>query len=126
MFFNTWSKGRESLACDVGGCPASLPHILTMGSDQNTKTVLIKTAPIHLLKNGAEALELCEGQKSTRQLVNVINHPQSLVLEFLDKTLHHASCEPRLERHDIKQAVRTALDGLAFLHAHKRAHTGEN
>lgn len=95
-----------------------------MGSDPNTKTVLIKTAPLPRLKNEIESLELCQGHKSIRQLVDVIDHPQSLVLEFLDKTLYDASCEQRLERQDIKRAVRTALDGLAILHAHKRAHTG--
>ncbi len=54
-----------------------------MGSDPNTKTVLIKTAPSHRLKNNIESLELCQGHKSIRQLVDVIDHPQSLVLEFL-------------------------------------------
>lgn len=75
--------------------------------------------------NEIEALELCQGHKSIRQLVDVIENPQSLVLEFLDKTLYHASCEQKLDRCDIKRAVKTVLDGLAVLHAHKRAHTGQ-
>jgi casein kinase II subunit alpha len=58
-------------------------------------------------------------------MVDVVDHPHSLVLEFLDKSLYEASCERRLERHDIKRAIRTVLDALAFLHAHKRAHTGQ-
>lgn len=86
--------------------------------------VLIKTAPPPLLKNEIQALKLCQGHQSIRPLLDVIDNPQSLVLEFLDKTLYDASCEKRLERRDIKRAVKTTLDGLAILHAHKRAHTG--
>jgi serine/threonine protein kinase len=100
--------------------------MLSLGSDRDTKTILIKTAPETRFRNETEALELCQGQKSIRQLIDVTDHPESLVLEYLDKTLYDASCEQRLDRQDIKRAVRTVLDGLAFLHAHKRAHTGES
>jgi len=103
----------------------SLPPKLTISSDPKTKVVLIKTAPSPRLMNEIEALELCQDHKSIRQLVDVIENPQSLVLEFLDKTLYHASCEQKLDRCDIKRAVKTVLDGLAVLHAHKRAHTGQ-
>lgn len=102
----------------------SLPPNLTISSDPKTKVVLIKTAPSPRLMNEIE-LELCQDHKSIRQLVDVIENPQSLVLEFLDKTLYHASCEQKLDRCDIKRAVKTVLDGLAVLHAHKRAHTGQ-
>jgi len=79
-------------------------------SDPNSHVVLIKTAPPTRLENEIEALKLCRGHKSVRQLVDISDNPQSLVLEYLDKTLYDASC---------------ALDGLAVLHAHKRAHTGQ-
>ena len=48
-----------------------------------------------------------------------------MVLEFLDKNLYDASCEQQLERQDVKRAVKAALEGLAVLHANKRAHTGQ-
>lgn len=98
--------------------------MLTVGSDPKTKIVLIKSAPLFRLKNEMEALELCRGHRSIRQLVDVIDNPQLLVLEFLDKTIYDASCEQKLDRRDVKRAVKTALHGLAVLHAHKRAHTG--
>ncbi|KAL8966903.1 MAG: hypothetical protein Q9197_005725 [Variospora fuerteventurae] len=92
-------------------------------SDPNSHVVLIKTAPPTRLENEIEALKLCRGHKSVRQLVDVIDNPQSLVLEYLDKTLYEASCEQKLDRWDVKRAVKSALLGLAILHAHKRAHT---
>lgn len=97
-----------------------------MDSDPNSKVVLVKTGPSSRLKNEIEALKLCQGHKSIRQLIDVIDNPHSLILEFLDKTLYDASCEQKLRRRDIKLAVKTALDGLAFLHAHNRAHTGKD
>ncbi len=56
----------------------------------------------------------------------MIDNPHALVLEFLDKTLYDASCEQKIERSDVKRAVKTMLDGLAFLHARNRAHTGKD
>lgn len=94
-------------------------------SDPNSHVVLIKTAPPTRLQNEIEALKLCRGHKSVRQLVDVIDNPQSLVLEYLDKTLYEASCEQKLDRWDVKRAVKSALGGLAILHAHERAHTGQ-
>lgn len=96
-----------------------------INSDPNSHVVLIKTAPPTRLENEIEALKLCRGHKSVRQLVDVIDNPRSLVLEYLDKTLYEASCEQKLDRWDVKRAVKSALDGLAVLHAHKRAHTGQ-
>lgn len=87
--------------------------------------VLIKTATPRQLENEIEALKLCRGHKSVRQLVDMVDNPRSLVLEFLDKTLYEASCEKKLDRCDVKRAVKAALDGLAVLHAHKLAHTGQ-
>lgn len=45
----------------------------------------------------------------------MIDHLESLVLEFLDKTLYDASSEQRLESQDIKRAVKTALEALVLL-----------
>lgn len=93
-----------------------------MDCDSNAKKILIKTAPVYRLKNESEALKLCRDRRSIRQVVDMIDQPQSLVLDFLGKTLYEATCERRLERHDIKSALKTVLDALAFLHAQKRAH----
>ena len=94
-------------------------------SDPNFHVVLIKTAPSTRLENEIEALKLCRGHKSVRELVDVIDNPQSLVLEYLDKTLYEVSCEQKLNRWDIKRAVKSALDSLAVLYTHKRVYTGQ-
>lgn len=99
--------------------------MIDFDSDPNSKVVLLKAAPPNRLENEIEALNLCRGHKSVRQLVDVIDNPRSMVLEYLDKTLYRASCEQKLDRWNIKRAVKTVLDGLAVLHAHKRAHTGQ-
>ena len=98
---------------------------MTFHSDPNNKTVLIKTAPPHQIKNEVEAIELCQGHKSVRPLIDVIDEPQSLVLELLNMSLYDALCMHGLERRDTKRAVKTVLEALSILHAHNRAHTGE-
>lgn len=70
-------------------------------SDPNSKVVLVKTAPPTRLENEIEALKLCRGLKSVRQLVDVIDNPHSIVLEYLDRTLYGASSEQKLDRSDI-------------------------
>jgi hypothetical protein len=99
--------------------------LLINNSDPNQKVVLVKTAPSSRFNNGTEALELCRGHRSVRQLVDVTDSPQSMVLEFLDRSLYDASYEQNLERRDVKRTVKAAFEGLAVLHANKRAHTGK-
>lgn len=72
--------------------------------------------------NEIETLELCQGHKFIHQFIDVIENSQSLMLEFLDKTLYDASREQKLDECDIKQIIKTMLDELIVLHAHKWAH----
>ena len=88
--------------------------------------VLVKTATPTQFEDEIEALRLCRGHKSVRQLIDVVDNPPSLTLEFLDTTLYKASCEKKFDRCDVKRAVKTVLDGLVILHSHKRAHTGQH
>ncbi|KAL9004711.1 MAG: hypothetical protein Q9188_002486 [Gyalolechia gomerana] len=83
-----------------------------MNRDPNAKLVLLKTAPFARFKNEVEALNLCQGHKSVRQLLDVTDSPQSMVLEFLDKNLYEASCEQQLNRQDIKRAGKAALEDV--------------
>ncbi|KAI9845009.1 MAG: hypothetical protein M1837_005153 [Sclerophora amabilis] len=96
---------------------------LWLARDPEEKVVLIKTAPLPRFNNEVEALELCRGQKSIRQLLDVTESPRSMVLEFLDTNLYSASGEQQLERQDVKRAIKAALEGLAVLHHDRRAHT---
>ncbi|MCJ1309219.1 hypothetical protein MMC25_002876 [Agyrium rufum] len=97
-----------------------------LARDPDEKIVLVKTAPWPRLKNEIEALELCRGNKYVRQLLDVADSPQSLVLEYLDKNLYEASCEQQLGRQDVKRVAKAALEGLMVLHDNRRAHTGQS
>ena len=101
-----------------------LASLLTGSSDPNGEQVLIKFAPLQRLNNEIEALKLCRGHESVRQLIDVIDSPQSIVLEYLHKNLYNESCERKLKRRDIKRAIKTVLEGLIVLNAGKRVHTG--
>ena len=98
---------------------------LIFDSDPDSKMVLVKTAATTLLENEIEALKLCRDHKSVRQLIDVVENPQSLILEYLDSSLYEASCKKKLDRCDVKRAVKAALNSLAVLHAHRRVHTGQ-
>jgi len=98
--------------------------LLTGSSDLNGERILIKFAPLQRLNNEIEALELCRGYESVRQLIDVVDSQQSIVLEYLHKNLYNESCERKLKRRDIKRAIKTVLEGLVVLHAGKRVHTG--
>jgi hypothetical protein len=105
----------------------SIPHLaslLTGNSDPNGEQVLIKFAPLQRLNNEIEALKLCRGHESVRQLIDVIDSPQSIVLEYLRKSLYDESCERKLKRRDIKRAIKAVLEGLIVLNAGNRVHTG--
>ncbi|MCJ1247844.1 hypothetical protein MMC30_005059 [Trapelia coarctata] len=94
-------------------------------ANPDRKVILIKTAPSPRFENEVETLELRQGHNSIRQLLDVTDSPQSMVLEFLDKNLYNASCEQRLQRPDVKRAVKVALEELAVLNANGRVPTDQ-
>lgn len=94
-----------------------------MNRDPNEKIVFIKTAPPQRFNNEVEALGICRGHKAVRQLLDITDSPQSMVLEFMHKTLYAASCEQKLDRQDVKRAGKAALEGLSLMHEKKRVHT---
>lgn len=53
----------------------------------------------------------------------MIGGRQLIVLEYLYRNLYNESCERKLERCDIKWAIKTVLEGLVVLHVGKRVHT---
>lgn len=120
-----YTQTRDNLWIARWRSCASAPIVTNVNRDPNAKFVLIKTAPLARFNNEVEALNLCQGHKSVRQLLDVTDSPQSMVLEFLDKNLYEASCEQQLNRQDIKRAGKAALEGLSVLHDKKRAHTGQ-
>jgi hypothetical protein len=122
---------RSAESMKTYGLPSeSIPVYFLFGffanscSDLNGERVLVKFAPLQRLNNEIEALELCRGYESVRQLIDVVDSRQSIVLEYLHKNLYNESCERKLKRCDIKRAIKTVLEGLVVLHAGKRVHTG--
>jgi len=87
---------------------------------------VIKQAPLGQFKNEIHALSLCRGSPYIRQLVDTSDDPPSMILERLDASLYAASCQQKLERRDIKQAVTATLKALALLHSHGLIHNGRS
>ena len=92
--------------------------------DPVERLIVVKTAPLTLLSNELKALKLCHGHASIRQLIDEVQDPPSLVLQYLDDNLWHASSLQRLNRLEIKRAAKAVLEGLILLHGLGRAHTG--
>lgn len=86
--------------------------------------MVIKRAPFNQFRNEIRALRLCNGSPYIRQLVDTSDSPPSMILERLDTTLYAASCQQKLERLEIKRAVKATLKGLALLHSHGITHNG--
>ena len=88
------------------------------------ETVIVKRAPKYRLDNEQEVLERFHGQTSIRQLIDEIQDPPSLVLQYLDDNLLNTSNSKRLERSDIKFVAKTVLEALELLHEAGYVHTG--
>ena len=117
-------KNHDVWIAQYVGCPFTC-FMLILIRDSNAKTVLVKTGPSYRIDNEIGVQTLCRDHRSIRQMIDVIEDPKSLVLEYFDKTLYDACYERQLERKDVKRAIKTALDALTFLHSQGRAHTGK-
>ena len=88
--------------------------------------MVIKRAPPHLLSIEREILEIVQNHSCIRQMIDEIESPSSLVLEYLDDNLLDVCSRKRLEGSDIKVVARTVLEALAVLHENGFVHTGES
>ncbi|KAL9130438.1 MAG: hypothetical protein Q9217_001361 [Psora testacea] len=91
--------------------------------DENARQVVIKRAPPHLLSIEREILEIVQNHKCIRQMIDNIDSPSSLVLEYLDDNLLDVCSRKRLEGSDVKVVARTVLEALAVLHENGFVHT---
>ena len=87
--------------------------------------MVIKKAPPHLLSIERAVLELVRNHTGIRQMVDDIENPPALVLEYLDDNLLDVSSRERLQGSDVKVVARTALEALAVLHENGFVHTGQ-
>ncbi|KAF2243952.1 kinase-like protein [Trematosphaeria pertusa] len=85
--------------------------------------VIIKTAPIKRLNNEREILNMFQGCPHIRPLLDQIEEPPALVLEFLQDNLLKASNMRRLERPEIKFVARGVLEALNIFHEAGYVHT---
>jgi predicted Ser/Thr protein kinase len=97
---------------------------LTCNSGSNQEKVTIKTAPRERLEKEAQMLRLFQGYDSVRQLVDQIEDPQSLVLEYMDDNVLNLLKRKHLSRIEAKHAVKAALRALVVLHDKNIVHTG--
>ena len=99
-------------------------NALTFSSSTKKATVIVKTAPKLRLDKEREVLQRFYKRPHTRQLIDVIEQPPAIVLEYYDDNLLHASNSKKLERVDLKFVARSILEALRVLHEDGSVHTG--
>ena len=87
--------------------------------------VVIKRAPPHLLSIERDVLGgVLRNHTCIRQMIDTLESPSSLVLEYLDDNLLDVCSRKRLEGSDVKLVARVVLEALAVLHEKGFVHTG--
>lgn len=87
--------------------------------------MVIKRAPPHLLNIEREVLGVVQNHTCIRQMIDNIESPSSLVLEYLDDNLLDVCSRKRLESSEVKVVARIILEALAVLHENGFVHTGQ-
>ena len=87
--------------------------------------MVIKRAPPHLLNIEREVLRTVQNHTCIRQMIDNIESPSSLVLEYLDDNLLDVCSRKRLQGLDVKIVARIVLEALAVLHENDFVHTGQ-
>jgi serine/threonine protein kinase len=59
-------------------------------------------------------------------MIDYVEDPSSLVLEYLDDNLLDVSVRKRLESSDVKLVARTILEALVVIHENGFVHTGQD
>lgn len=72
-----------------------------------------------------DTLKIVHGKSCIRQMIDNIENPPSIVLEYLDDNLLDVSRQKRLEGNDVKLVARTVLEALSLLHENGFVHTGQ-
>lgn len=90
----------------------------------NTK-VIVKTARGSRLQTEENVLRRFEGHQSLRQLLDHVDDPPCMVLEYLESDARQVSNKATLSKSDVKSIARGVLDALNSLHKDGIAHTGK-
>jgi serine/threonine protein kinase len=86
---------------------------------------IVKTAPQRRLDNERDILKRFRTWPCIRRLLDEIENPSSLVLQYLDDNLLHASNTKALERSDVKFVAKRVLQAIQALHEEGYTHTGK-
>ena len=97
---------------------------LTCTRGLNQERVIVKTAPTKRLNNEAQTLQLFQGCHSIRQLVDQIEDPESVVLEYMDDNVLNLLQQKQLSKLEAKRALRATIEALVALHDKNIVHTG--
>ena len=101
------------------------PLLLTVRSNERTKqNVCLKAAPDYLFRKERELLNRFQNVRSLRRIIDDVQDPPLLVLEYLDSNLLDESGTKKIESSDVKRVAKTILQALAALHEEGIAHTG--
>lgn len=77
------------------------------------------------MSNEREILKIVQNNACIRQLIDEIEDPPSLALEYLDNNLLDVCGRKRLAGSDVKIVARTILKALVVLHENGFVHTGQ-
>src|ERR1700710_1287019 len=112
--------GRERhLDCHVR---STLPNstftylIIARKSNSQAGKVIIKTAPQGRLENERNVLKYICNCPYIRQVLDETKDPPSLILQYLDDNLLHASSVKTLESSDVKFVAKRVLQAIQALH----------
>ena len=99
--------------------------LLTCCSDKKTKqNVIVKTAPDSLFHNERDILKRFQTVPTLRRLIDEVQDPPLLVLEYLDSNLLIESGTQKLRSSEVKHVTKAVLQSLAALHEEGIVHTG--
>lgn len=121
---NVWIASVENGESSLSVTLYATLNLLTCHS--RSEKVVIKTAQEILLQNETKHLNILRGNNRIRQMIDSIESPPSIVLEYAEEDLRPLSIRRKLETVEIKTITRQLLEALAFTHAKNIIHTGRN
>ena len=84
----------------------------------------MKTGPTKRLNNEAQTLQLLQGCHCIRQLVDQIENPESIILEYMDDNVLTLLQQKQLSKIEAKRALKAIVEALVALHDQNIVHTG--
>ncbi|KAK2808717.1 hypothetical protein FQN50_004388 [Emmonsiellopsis sp. PD_5] len=97
--------------------------VWTAIESQSSKKIILKSAPPQRLDNELRVLQKFENRLGIRRLVDQVQQPPLLVLQYLDSNLLAESHSTPLSGPELKKVARTVLQALQALHSEGYVHT---